>query len=61
MGKMVRWTRRGGWSVGPTPFQYRLAGLYFFKRLEFNGLRSRLNARRRPRYRRLAHILVKEL
>jgi hypothetical protein len=39
MGKMVRWTKRGGWEVGLTPYQYHIQGLHFFQRLRFKGLR----------------------
>jgi hypothetical protein len=42
MGKMVRWTKRGGWVVGMTPYQYHIAGLHFFQRMRFKGLRRRL-------------------
>lgn len=38
MGRMVRWTKRGGWVVGLTPFQHRVAGLLLFQKLRFKGV-----------------------
>ncbi len=38
MGKMVRWSKRQGWIVGKTPYQYHISGLHFFQRMRFPGL-----------------------
>lgn len=40
MGRMVRWTKRGGWMVGLTPFEYRVHGMHLFRVLRFKGLRT---------------------
>lgn len=45
MGKMVRWTKRRGWEIGPTPYQYRIMGLHWFQRMRFKGLRPRRHVR----------------
>lgn len=39
MGKIVRWSKRRGWEVGPTPYQYHIMGIHLFQRLRFKGLR----------------------
>lgn len=39
MGRLVRWTKYGGWTVGPTPYQHHIAGLHLFQRLRFKGPR----------------------
>lgn len=49
MGKMVRWTKRGGWVVGKTPYQYHIDGLHFFQLMRFKGLYHRCRPRRRTR------------
>lgn len=48
MGRMVRWTKRGGWVVAATPFQYHIDGLHLSQRWRFKGLRYPWNRRRRP-------------
>jgi hypothetical protein len=48
MGKMVRWSKRRGWEVGPTPYRYHVAGVHMFQRLRFKGPRLLRNRRRRP-------------
>ena len=53
MGKMVRWTKRRGWEIGPTPYQYRIMALEFWRRWRFAGLRPAINARP-PKLRRRA-------
>ena len=42
MGKMVRWTKERGWEIGPTPYEFRLMGLYEFRR-RFSGSRAWYN------------------
>ena len=49
MGRMVRWTKQKGWQIGPTPFVYRLQGLYEFNRHKFAGSLAWYN---RPRKRK---------
>jgi len=51
-GKMVKWTKEKGWQVGPTPFVYRLMGLYEFRRHKFSGSLAWYN---RPRKRKKHH------
>lgn len=41
MGRMVRWSKRRGWEVGPTPYQYHIIALHWFQRMRFKGLRPR--------------------
>lgn len=46
MGRLVMWTKRRGWEVGPTPYWYHLDGLHLFQRLRFKGLRTTRRFRR---------------
>lgn len=39
MGRIVRWSKRRGWVVGWTPYQYHIFGLHFFQQARFKGLR----------------------
>jgi hypothetical protein len=48
MGKMVRWTKRGGWEIGWTPYKYRIFGARLFRRWQFKGTRYAHNRRRKP-------------
>lgn len=53
MGKMVRWTKRGGWVVAPTPYQYHIDGLHLFQRMRFKRFSHRYcQIHRRPALRR---------
>lgn len=48
MGKMVRWTKRGGWVVEFTCYQHHIHGLHLFQRLRFRGALLAHNKRKRP-------------
>lgn len=47
-GRLMRWTKRGGWVVGWTPYEYHVGDLHFFQRLRFKGATLRRNCSRRP-------------